>query len=53
MNKNRRPQTPKSGNREMAKAMQGLRQSSAAEPHRNKARYSRSADRRMAQKGWA
>lgn len=30
--KNRRPQTPKSGNREMAKAFQELRRSSATSP---------------------
>lgn len=40
------------GNRELAKAMQGLRMSSAASPHRNKARYDRNDDRRNRQNGY-
>ena len=51
--KNRRPQAPKmNGNRDMMLAMQGLRQSSAASPHRNKARYDRNDDRRNRQNGY-
>lgn len=46
MKNNRRAQAPKFANRELAKAMQGLRMSSAAEPHRNKARYDRNDYRR-------
>jgi hypothetical protein len=38
-----RQQTSKGRNPELAKAMQGLRSSSAATPHRNKAKYSRTA----------
>lgn len=41
MKKNRRPQAAKVGNLELAKAMQERRRSSAAEPHRNKSKYSR------------
>lgn len=41
MKNNKRPQAPKVANPEYAKAMQELRRSSAAEPHRNKARYTR------------
>jgi len=52
MKNNRRPQTPKFANPELARAMQGLRQSSAAEPHRNKARYNRNDDRRDRQNGY-
>lgn len=52
MKKNSKPQAPKlGGNIEMARAMQGLRRSSAAEPHRNRARYSRNDYRRNKQKG--
>lgn len=47
MNKNRRAQAPKmNGNIELARAMQGLRQSSAAQPHRNRSRYDRNDYRR-------
>jgi hypothetical protein len=41
MKKTRKPQTPKVGNRAMAQAFQELRRSSAASPHRNKAKYTR------------
>lgn len=41
MNKNKRPQAPKSANRELAKAMQELRRSSAAERHRSVKDYQR------------
>ena len=40
-NKNRRPQTPKVGNREMAKAFQELRRSSATTPHKSAKDYRR------------
>jgi hypothetical protein len=46
-NKTRSVQAPKSANPELARAMQELRRSSAAEPHRNKARY----DRKVKHKG--
>lgn len=49
-NKRKRVQTPKVGNLEMAKAFQELRRSSAAEPHRNKARYNRNVKHKN--KGW-
>ena len=39
--KNRRPQTPKSGNRAMAQAFQEIRRSSAASPHKSGKAYSR------------
>lgn len=41
MKKNKRPQTPKSRNLPLAKAMQELRQSSAATPHVNRTKYNR------------
>lgn len=41
MKTNRRPQASKGGNRAMAVDFQELRRSSAAQPHRNKARYDR------------
>lgn len=51
-NKNRRPQRPKdTGNRAMYDAFLELRQSSAAEPHRNRARYARTDERNMRQRG--
>ena len=50
MNKNKRPQAPKSANPALAAAMRDLRRSSAAEPHKNKARYDRK--RKHAGKGW-
>lgn len=45
-NKNRRAQNSKpakSGNAPYAEAMQELRRSNAAQPHRNKAKYTRKA----------
>lgn len=52
MKKNKKPQAPKlGGNIELARAMQGLRQSSAATPHRNRSRYDRNDHRRNKQKG--
>lgn len=39
--KNRRSQTPKARNEALMRAMQDKRYSSAAEPHRNKAKYNR------------
>ena len=50
MNKNKRPQAPKSHNPELAQAMQELRRSSAASPHKNKARYDRKTKHKG--KGW-
>lgn len=50
MKKNKRVQAPKSHNPALAQAMQELRRSSAAEPHKNKARYDRK--RKHAGKGW-
>ncbi len=51
MNKNKRPQAPKSANPALAKAMKELRRSSAAEPHKNKARYSRT-DKHKGKRDW-
>lgn len=45
MKKNRRAQTQKPRNQQFNAAMREIASSSTAEPHRNKARYSRS-DRR-------
>lgn len=45
-NTNRRPQTSKpakSGNSKYVEGMQDLRRSNAAQPHRNKAKYTRKA----------
>lgn len=47
-NKRKRPQNQK--NPELARAMQELRRSSAATPHRNKARYNRTVKHKG--KGW-
>lgn len=48
----KRQQKPKdTGNRAMYDAMMELRSSSAAEPHRNRSRYSRNDWRRKAQAG--
>lgn len=48
-NKRKRPQAQK--NTDLMRAMQGLRQSSAASPHRNKARYTRKNKHKG--QGWA
>jgi hypothetical protein len=48
--KNRRAQTPKVGNEAMMRAMQGLRQSSAASPHKSGTDYKRKP--KHAKKGW-
>jgi hypothetical protein len=48
--KNRRSQTPKVGNEGYMRAMQGLRGSSAAEPHRLKTDYRRKP--KHSKKGW-
>lgn len=50
MKKNKRPQAVKVGNRDMAVMFQEIRRSSAAEPHKNKARYDRKVKHRG--KGW-
>jgi hypothetical protein len=50
MKKNTKPQAVKVGNRELAVAMQEKRRSSAAQPHANKARYSRTVKHKN--KGW-
>lgn len=43
----RRPQKPKMpGNRDMALAFQEIRRSSAASPHKNRAKYDRNRDKR-------
>lgn len=47
--KTRRQQTPKSGNRAMMQAFQEIRRSSASEPHRNRAKYSRNVKHRARQ----
>jgi len=49
-NKNRRAQAPKVGNRDMAKAMQELRRSSAAERHKSVKDYRRKP--KHVNKGW-
>lgn len=41
MNKSKRPQAPKTGNRQMVNAMQGKRFSNAAGPHRTATDYRR------------
>lgn len=46
MKKNKRVQAPKVGNRDMAVMFQELRRSSAASPHKNKARYDRKVKHR-------
>lgn len=50
MKKNKRPQTPKVGNRAMNDAFQEIRRSNAAQPHKNKARYDRNLKHKG--KGW-
>lgn len=47
---NRRPQTPKVGNRQMMEAFQDLRRSNAATPHRSGTDYRRKP--KHANKGW-
>lgn len=52
MSKNKKPrvQTPKARNEPLMRAMQDLRRSSAAQPHTNKAKYTRKT--KHAGKGW-
>lgn len=50
MKKNKRPQAPKVGNRDMALAFQEIRRSSAAQPHRAKTDYRRKP--KHVNKGW-
>lgn len=50
MAKNRRPQAPKVGNVALAKAMQELRRSSAADRHRSVKDYQRKP--KHVKKGW-
>ena len=50
MSKNKRPQAPKVGTFALNAAMQEKRRSSAASPHRNKSRYSRTVKHKG--KGW-
>lgn len=51
MKKDKKPQAVKVGNRDMAVMFQEIRRSSAAEPHRNKTRYSRNVKHKG--KGWS